>query len=767
MRDQQLKVIIGSLLHDMGKVRYRAKDGRNHSISGVDFLQDEVGIKDADILDQVRYHHATLLKKSGVSKDSLCYITYIADNISSFSDRRAKEEEQIGFDKNMALESVFNLLNGNHGNAKYSPKTLSRKDGINMPTEKLIIYDDSFYQKISDNIQEVLKNLKYTDEYVNSLLEVLEANLSFVPSSTAKAEVADISLFDHMKMTAAIASCILDYLEENNISDYEKELLQGAEKFYDKQVFLLYSMDVSGIQSFIYHQYGNENVLKNLRSRSFYLEIMLENMIDDLLDQIGLSRTNLIYSGGGHAYLLIPNTLRVKKILGAFQSRMNQWFQEHFKAELYIATGYAECSANNLRNQPEGSYRDVFGRVSEKLSEQKVHRYSATQILELNNDSRKEDVRECRICHRSDHLTKDNLCEICDGLIQLSRDVLSRSFFTILSEKEDGRGLMIGPERYLIADSKESLTRRMQSQAEYIRAYCKNDMYVGESVATKLWVGDYSAAGTLSELIKAGKGISRLGVLRADIDNLGQAFVQGFSEKYQTLSRSATFSRKLSLFFKLHINDILENGSYSLDGNPAERNITIIYSGGDDVFVVGAWKDILEFAVDLHNNLKEFTENTLTISAGFGIFKDKYPISYIADQTGVLEDYSKDLEGKNAITLFDQAGRYSWEIFIDKVLGEKFQLIYEFFFVSTEKGKNFLYHMLDLMRNREEKINLARLAYFLARFEPDKDASDLQKEVYNKFSRKIYEWMLNEEDCRQTITAIYLYAYLVREEEEK
>lgn len=268
MRDQQLKVIIGSLLHDMGKVRYRAKDGRNHSISGVDFLQDEVGIKDADILDQVRYHHATLLKKSGVSKDSLCYITYIADNISSFSDRRAKEEEQIGFDKNMALESVFNLLNGNHGNAKYSPKTLSRKDGINMPTEKLIIYDDSFYQKISDNIQEVLKNLKYTDEYVNSLLEVLEANLSFVPSSTAKAEVADISLFDHMKMTSAIASCILDYLEENNISDYEKELLQGAEKFYDKQVFLLYSMDVSGIQSFIYHQYGNENVLKKIKEEN-------------------------------------------------------------------------------------------------------------------------------------------------------------------------------------------------------------------------------------------------------------------------------------------------------------------------------------------------------------------------------------------------------------------------------------------------------------------------------------------------------------------
>ena len=42
-----------------------------------------------------------------------------------------------------------------------------------------------------------------SQEYLNSLLEVLEANLTFVPSSTAKGEVADISLFDHLKLTGA------------------------------------------------------------------------------------------------------------------------------------------------------------------------------------------------------------------------------------------------------------------------------------------------------------------------------------------------------------------------------------------------------------------------------------------------------------------------------------------------------------------------------------------------------------------------------------
>lgn len=38
MNDNQRKVIIGGLLHDIGKVLYRSDDGRNHSQSGYDFL---------------------------------------------------------------------------------------------------------------------------------------------------------------------------------------------------------------------------------------------------------------------------------------------------------------------------------------------------------------------------------------------------------------------------------------------------------------------------------------------------------------------------------------------------------------------------------------------------------------------------------------------------------------------------------------------------------------------------------------------------------
>ena len=79
----------------------------------------------------------------------------------------------------------------------------------------------------------------------------------------------------------------------------------------------------------------------------------------------------------------------------------------------------------------------------------------------------------------------------------------------------------------------------------------------------------------------------------------------------------------------------------------------------------------MEFGVDLYNNLKEYTQGTLTVSVGLGIYMPKYPISYMAEKTGELEDCSKKLEGKNAITLFDKNNSYHWDEFIDRVMGEK------------------------------------------------------------------------------------------------
>ena len=63
--------------------------------------------------------------------------------------------------------------------------------------------------------------------------------------------------------------------------------------------FKLISGDISGIQNFIY-TIPSKGALKSLRGRSFYLEILMEQIVDELLDALQLTRANLIYNGGGH-----------------------------------------------------------------------------------------------------------------------------------------------------------------------------------------------------------------------------------------------------------------------------------------------------------------------------------------------------------------------------------------------------------------------------------------------------------------------------------
>ena len=70
------------------------------------------------------------------------------------------------------------------------------------------------------------------------------------------------------------------------------------------------------------------------------------------------------------------------------------------------------------------------------------------------------------------------------------------------------------------------------------------------------------------------------------------------------------------------------------------------------------------------------------------------------------------------------------------------------------------------MRERGEKINLARYAYLLARMEPRESDDENYKALYGTFSQKMYHWMKDEGQCRQAMLAIMIYIYTIREQTE-
>jgi CRISPR-associated protein Csm1 len=795
---------IGALLHDVGKVLYRSGnlDGRAHSISGADWLKQFTS--DQAILDCIRYHHHQEIAKADLPKDSLAYVVYLADNISSGADRREIEGiGEKGFKKNRPLESIYNLLNNCHGNAVHKVATIEKN--INYPQAPQAHDYSPEYKKISHEMFEALKGIEFSTAYINSLLEILEAYLSYIPSSTFLAEVSDISLFDHSKITAAVAACLVLYLESQGRQNYAQELFKNRDQFYGEQAFSLLSIDVSGVQQFIY-TISSKGALKGLRSRSFYLEILLENLADELLAACSLSRANLIYTGGGHAYLLVPNTEEVKQKIDLALANYNRRLAEKFGTRLFVAHGIKECSANELMSKtadPE-AYSNIFRSVSAGIAQKKLHRYSPQDLRLLNSTSTDQEGRECAICGASDDLEEREtgvICSTCAAFADISNMLIRPEVvLTVTNEKVSGPYLPLfsvdGKDLYLHALEAERVKELLKhSPARVVRLYSKNTYRTGFSLATKLWLGDYAAKNsegllkTFADLAQNSEGVKRIGVLRADVDSLGNAFVNGFVRaddpqdkyRYVTISRTATFSRSLSIFFKYHLNVLLEKGEFSLTEKQGSRNIVIVYSGGDDLFLVGAWDEVLAAALDIRRAFYLYTGGALTLSAGFAVFDPGYPISRMAAEAAALEKAAKEhlYSGgmKNSLSLFGleivrgkllAQHTYDWDTFENLVLGEKMASIAELFSICGDYGNSFLYSILQLLRvaEEEDRINLARLAYLLARREPPKSAPELVQKTYSQFTKKLYQWALDAEDRRQVITALIIYTYLKRDEKE-
>ena len=751
-----------------------------HSAQGYQFLHEILtGADWAPVLDCVRYHHASELHsvQDTLPKDSPAYIIYLADNFSAAADRREIEGEGSSFRRDLPLDSVFTHLNGSHPGWMMPAQP---QDGSLKLPQKQHPLSASVYADAVRKLKECLPDLQPQPEWINSLMGLLETQFSCFPSSTFTGESPDVSLFDHAKTTAAIAACISEYVQANNITDLRKALFEQEKDFCQKDAFLLYTADFSRIQKFLYTVH-TEKALRSLRGRSFFLELLMEHYLDELLAVCGVSRANLIYSGGGHCYALLPNTSAVLQTVAQWSQRFNRWLQQQFGTQLFLANAWTPCSGSDLTNTPaeKSPYKELFRRVNRLLEQHKFHRYTAEDLRQLNSTAAYPDGRECKVCGTSANL-KDDLCPWCKLFVDLSIKIQNKRVLVVSRQPSAADDCTLpaldGGSEYLSLTDPASARKRLNSDEPIVRVYTKNAPFTSLTYSTNLYVGDYAASNSMEELAGQSQGVRRIAVCRMDVDNLGHAFISGFEQEnekdpvkrmhYVTLSRTSAFSRQMSLFFKCYINGILDS-----------LHVSIVYAGGDDVFLVGAWNDVLEAAQRIQRNFTAFSCGALTLSAGIGIFDDHYPIRLSAEETAALEESAKHLPGKNAVALFtperkavrdakgnllvqpEQGHIYAWDTFRAKVLTEKVGCLQSFFGKDNAEHRNtMLYNLLALLREAEnDRINLARYAYLLARLSPKKNAPDYK--LYEQFSHSMMDWALDAVQRHQLITAIYIYVY--------
>src|SRR5690625_7944926 len=126
---------------------------------------------------------------------------------------------------------------------------------------------------------------------MKTLLSLLRKYTWCIPSATNT--MPDISLYVHLKTTAAIAVCLHD---SEQIEEYGKlpETFDGL-KEEEKNRFALLVGDFSGIQKFIY-QLTSKGAAKTLKGRSYYLNLMKYMVVNNIYSIFIIQTVSFLYT---------------------------------------------------------------------------------------------------------------------------------------------------------------------------------------------------------------------------------------------------------------------------------------------------------------------------------------------------------------------------------------------------------------------------------------------------------------------------------------
>ncbi|WP_456367292.1 type III-A CRISPR-associated protein Cas10/Csm1 [Thermococcus sp.] len=662
-------VALGGLLHDIGKPVQRANlYSGDHSKQGEEFLRQlaiETGREEYRLLALFSaFHHKKhfneakireTIQKLNIERFGLrtediihaLWIVYEADNLSS-----AEREE--GEPKNVKpLYSIFVKEKA------YRPVILDFKQKLPAPGD----IDSLTKRDYEEVVRDLKRDLEKTDLRIDRLLPILEKHLTFVSSVTSKENV--ISLYDHMRMTSAIALAMLN--AGCTIEDVKKGMCKREKKF------LLIEGDFSGIQDFIYKISG-KGTLKYLRARSAYLELISWDIVLEILRRLNLTRANVIFNAGGHFLILGPNTEEARTELNNIRKQVIEWLYREFDGKLYLALDWEAVGGEELGRKGElNLFAEARKRLKKKLGLRKLRRFGEVESL-FKEPEASGKLEECAICGKE---VPENLlepfklsddpnvkaCKTCNELAELGKDLPKVKGFVLDRKAHQGEAVTRGPFRYFIPYKEEI------PLGEVI--LLKNTLDVPQNLPETIefvpyLVADYAKKYEKGQIVDfdelAGKatGTKRVGVLKGDVDNLGLFFLNMDSP-----SKLATASRFMDYFFKAYLNEIIDGKfEYSMGDIPSLRDwprdpekpdIVVVYAGGDDFFIVGAWDQVFELAFRIREAFRAYTGNEMTLSAALGYFHPKTPIYRMADVVSErLESAKREENDKDRVFVIER-----------------------------------------------------------------------------------------------------------------
>ena len=654
---------LAGLLHDVGKLAQRASWQRGkHAEVGGEFVRQYVPAQWREHLYPVMGHHDHPLQGHATKAVAL------ADRLS------AAEREDTGQSGDRQLISIFCQVGKEDQRPKkqfWPLKPLALSDDALFPGDALPKEsEDDAYSVLWNGFVGAIQALPSGDlpTYLEGLYYAFRRFTWCVPGAFYRS-VPDVSLFDHSRTTAALAACLIG-LDEPTLDNL---LPTNSERRQDPLV-LLVGGDVSGVQNFIY-TITAKGAAKGLRGRSFYLELLTEAVARFVLRELGLPITNLLYASGGHFYLLAA--LGAEEELEKVRAKVTHKLLAHHGGDLYLALGWTDATANDFDRERFGARWQA---VSRAMNEAKRQRFAELDDAALLIDQvfgplgrGGGDESECQVCHydglveiehEGDEEKERRICAFCRSLEDLGTDLRDAAYL-LLGEVEPqdadrasystalaALGMAAG---FTTADGRPVLRlpnttqratllamRDLSNVAEIAARISQNRGYPvapGIRYTVNVTPRKGESIATFEDLKEAAQGVKRLGVLRMDVDDLGDLFRWGMQDA--TISRVASLSFALSLFFEGWVGELCH-----LANQEAETDkVYAIYSGGDDLFIVGAWDALPGLANRIRKDLTRFAAHNpdVHLSGGLTLHAGKYPLYQSARDAENALDAAKDL----------------------------------------------------------------------------------------------------------------------------
>jgi len=475
-----------------------------------------------------------------------------------------------------------------------------------------------------------------------------------LPASTRKEELPDVSLYDHQKVSAALASCLYYYHAQKDTLA-EQELFDRCQ-----EKFMLFCGDISGIQKFIY-QISSKGAYRTLKGKSLYIQLLAEVLAREFVEAFGLSEANILYASGGKFYLMLPNLPEVESELGRLRDSVNTELFVKYNGDLYLRAGYRGLSARDLTRESGRTLYQTWDQLARQLVYRDRQRYAELAMDDYDSLFDVQSGRKltyCTVCHRTVNSSSPVVCGNCKDMEEMGRQLGTARWIAIAGNSSALRGHggsfairshtvwllrdlpnLAGGERVLLFGINAG--GRDLVPAPVVGNGCVNSVpfIIGSSHRFDVTFDEIAQRST--------GGFKRLGILRMDVDSLGKIFSEGLENyqhgfiedttRFHSLGRITTLSWQLSQFFGAILPAMIRR-------NPDwHERVTVVYSGGDDLFLLGAWDALPEVALEIRKKFAEFSchNRSFCLSGGMVITRGDFPIYKSAEMAGEAEAAAK------------------------------------------------------------------------------------------------------------------------------